>query len=274
MPSSWHPPRSWRVTQVVARGVVGLLARLRVTGEPPSDDGPLILAANHLSPFDPIALAAACRTRRVAPRFLATGGLFRARLLGPVMRRWGHIAVHRGSAEVVRALPQAVDALAAGCVVLVYPEGRIGLDPHLWPERGRTGVAHLALATNATVVPVAQWGSHEVVPYSAPRGLLRALPGTIRRRPVIRVHFGAPVDLDDLRAGAPGHARRATDRIVAAITRELAQLRVDEPGRPHHVDPTRPTHVRPRPRAGSVEGDPVAPGSGDGQIHPTDAAAG
>src|SRR5690554_4508357 len=177
------------------------------------------------------------------------------------MRHWGHIAVHRGTAEVVRALPEAVRALAAGSVVLVYPEGRIGLDPHLWPERGRTGVAHLALTTNATVVPVAQWGSHEVVPYSAPRGLLRTLPRTIRRRPVV-----------------PGHPRRATDRIVAAITRELARLRVDEPGRPHHVDPTRPARPRPRPHkhrsTGSVEGDAPAPGSGDAQIRPTDAATG
>jgi 1-acyl-sn-glycerol-3-phosphate acyltransferase len=258
----WRPPLAWRAALVAARVVVAAVARLRVTGDVPAAlrAGPLILAANHLSPFDPIALAAACRTRRIAPRFLATAGLFRTRLLGPVMRHWGHIAVHRGTAEVVRALPEAARALAAGSVVLVYPEGRIGLDPHLWPERGRTGVAHLALATNATVVPVAQWGSHEVVPYSAPRGLLRALPRTIRRRPVIRVHFGAPVDLDDLRAGVPGHARRATDRIVAAITRELARLRIDEPGRPRHVDPTRPTRARPRPRpsTGSVDDDTAA----------------
>src|SRR5690554_7216629 len=176
------------------------------------------------------------------------------------MRHWGHIAVNRGTAEVVRALPEAARALAAGSVVLIYPEGRIGHDPHLWPERGGTGVAHLALATNTPVVPVAQWGSHEVVPYSAPRGLLRALPRTIRRRPVTRVHSGAPVDLDDLRAGVPGHARRATDRIVAATTRELARLCIDEPGRTRHVDPTRPTRARPRPRpsTGSVDDDTAA----------------
>ena len=242
----WHPPGMWRVAMVAARPAVALLARLQVTGDVPAPlrGGPLILAANHLSPFDPIALTAACRTRRIAPRYLATAGLFRAPLLGPVMRRWGHLPVHRGTAAVTRALPEAVDALRAGSVVLVYPEGRIGLDPHLWPERGRTGVARLALATGAPVVPVAQWGSHEVVPYSAPRGLLRALPGTIRRRPTVRVHFGPPVDLRDLSAGVPGHARQATDRIVEAVSGHLATLRADEPRRPRHLDPTRPTDSR------------------------------
>jgi 1-acyl-sn-glycerol-3-phosphate acyltransferase len=241
----WRPPRLWRLSQLGARGLVGLLAQLRVSGDVPAElrDGPLILAANHISPFDPFAMAAACRARRIAPRFLATGGLFRAPVVGPVMRHWGHIPVHRGRPAVTQALPDAAAALAAGSVVLVYPEGGIGLDPGMWPERGKTGVARLALATGAAVVPVAQWGAHEVVPYSAPRGLLRALPGTIRRRPVIRVRFGDPVDLTDLRTPGAGQAQRATGRIMAAITEQLAILRTGEPDRPRHLDPSRPTRA-------------------------------
>ena len=238
----------------LARVLVAAVARLRVTGDVPDRcrQGPLILAANHLSPFDPVALTAACRIRRLAPRYLATGGLFRAPVIGPVMRWWGHIAVHRGTAGVTRALPDAAAALAAGAVVLVYPEGRITLDPELWPERGRTGAARLALATGVTVVPVAQWGTHEVVPYGAPVGLLRALPAAVRRRPLIRVHFGDPVDLSGLSDGVAGHARRATDRILDAVGGHLAVLRGDEPGAPRHVDPTRPrdsSRSRPRPEA-------------------------
>lgn len=244
----WRPPRLWRLSQLAARALVGLLARLRVSGEVPAGlrGGPLILAANHISPFDPIAMAAACQARRIAPRFLATGGLFRAPVVGPVMRHWGHIPVHRGRPTVTQALSDAAAALAAGSVVLVYPEGAIGLDPGMWPERGKTGVARLALATGAPVVPVAQWGAHEVVPYSSPRGLLRALPGTIRRRPTIQVRFGEPVDLSDLtdlHIPATGQARRATGRIMAAITEQLAALRTGEPDRPRHLDPSRP--VRP-----------------------------
>ncbi len=118
-----------------------------------------------------------------------------------------------------------------------------------------------------------------MVPYSAPRGVLRALPATIRRRPRIRVHFGAPVDLRDLRHGVAGHAQQATDRILDAITRELAALRADEPGIPRHVDPTRPRDPS-RSRAdrpgtttgttttGTTTAGPAGHGAGDDQLDP------
>ncbi len=240
--STWRPPLTWRTAQLLARGIVAALARLEVTGQVPAHlrRGPLVLAANHLSPFDPIVLAAACRAVGVAPRFMATGGLFRAPVVGAAMRHTGHIRVDRGTTAVHRALDDAAAAVADGSVILVYPEGRIGLDPGLWPERGKTGTARLALACGAPVIPVAQWGSHEVLPYRTPKGLLGGIARSLRRRPVVRVHFGDPVDLADLVPGAPGAARRATDRIIDAITDNLVPLRPDEPHRPRHVDPGRP----------------------------------
>ncbi|MEU5566316.1 lysophospholipid acyltransferase family protein [Micromonospora musae] len=240
--TTWQPPAMWRGAQLLARGVVAPLARLEVSGTVPEAlrRGPLILAANHLSPFDPIVLTAACRARGVAPRIMATGGLFRAPVIGALMRRAGHLRVDRGTAAVGRALDAAAAAVAAGSVILVYPEGRIGLDPGLWPERGKTGAARLAFACGAPVVPVAQWGAHEVLPYRAPKGLLKGVARALLRRPVIRVHFGEPVDLAGLSPETPGAARRATDRIIDAITDSLVPLRPDEPDRPRHVDRGRP----------------------------------
>ncbi|SCL31774.1 1-acyl-sn-glycerol-3-phosphate acyltransferases [Micromonospora rhizosphaerae] len=251
--TAWRPPLIWRAAQLLARGIVGLFARLEVTGDVPADlrRGPLILAANHISPFDPVVLAAASRARDVAPRFMATGGLFRAPVVGSAMRRAGHIRVNRGTASVHQALDDAAAAVAAGSVILVYPEGRIGLDPGMWPERGKTGAARLAFASGAPVIPVAQWGSHEVLPYrTTPQGVLRGLARALVRRPLIRVHFGDPVHLRD--PGTPGAARQAIDRIIDAITDELIPLRPDEPDRPRHVDPSRPvdtarSHRRRRP---------------------------
>ena len=240
----WRPPRFWRFVQFLSRGVVAALTRLRVTGDLPADlrAGPLILAANHISNFDPVVMAAATGIRRVAPRFMATGGLFRTPVIGAAMRACGHIRVDRRTANVARALDDAAAALARRSVVLVYPEGRIGLDPRMWPERGKTGAARMALVSGATVVPVAQWGAHEVMRYSTrPGDLLRGLARAVWRRPVVRVHFGAPVDLSGLRPGVPGHAQRATERIIEALTGTLAPLRPDEPDLPRYVDPTRPT---------------------------------
>jgi len=241
--SPWQPPLIWRGAQLLARAVVALVARLEVTGDVPAHlrRGPLVLAANHISPFDPVALVAACQVRGISPRVMATAGLFRAPVVGTLMRHAGHIRVDRGTSAVHRALDAATTAVAAGSVILIYPEGRIGLDPGMWPERGKTGAARLALDCGAPVIPVAQWGAHEVLPYRAPRGMLRSLARLILRRPVIRVHFGEPVDLGEINASDPGAARRATDRIIDALTDALAPLRPDEPDTPRYVDPGRPS---------------------------------
>ena len=211
--------------------------------------GPLILAGNHIANFDPIATTAACARLGIAPRMMATGGLFRAPIVGAFMRAAGHIPVNRGHETVLNAVPDATAALAAGSVVFIYPEGRIGLHPALWPERPRTGIARFALTTGAPVVPVAIWGSHEVIAYHGWPVMIRTLISSVWRRPVVRVHFGGPVDLSDLRAGVVGHAQRASERIMDAITAELAPLRADEPGLPRFRDHTRPvTLARARDR--------------------------
>jgi 1-acyl-sn-glycerol-3-phosphate acyltransferase len=236
----------------IAPALAAPICRLRVSGEVPARlrEGPLILAVNHVSPVDPLVMTAACRRAGLAPRFLATGGVFRAPVVGAVMRRCGHIRVDRRTAQVAQALPDAAAALKANSTVLVYPEGRIGLDPWMWPERGKTGVARMAALSGAPVIPVAQWNTHQVLPYAAPQGLVTSLLKAMWRRPVVQVRFGEPVDLSRLTGPAGAQAVRATRRIVEGIDRTLLPLRADEPRTPHVVDHTRPvdmSRVRPRP---------------------------
>jgi 1-acyl-sn-glycerol-3-phosphate acyltransferase len=209
------------------------LCRLRVTGTVPRE-GPLILAVNHIGALDPLVMMAACRVRRIAPRIMATGGLFRAPVVGWALHHCGQIRVDRRLASVTQALPAARAALAQGSVVLAYPEGRITLDPGGWPERGRTGLARLALAEDVPVVPVAQWGAHLLGPWGSPRGLTRRLVWAVLHRPVVRVHFGAPMELHGQSVPA------ATDRIMSALTEQLRRLRPTEPRLPAWIDPHRP----------------------------------
>ena len=238
----WTPPRLWINVQRLARVVIPVFCRLRVTGQVPPElrSGPLILAGNHIANCDPMIEAAATHVAGVAPRMMATGGLFRAAVAGPLMRRAGHIPVDRGRDTVVNAIPDAAAALRAGSVVFIYPEGRIGLDPAMWPERPKTGLARLALRTGAPVVPVAIWGSHAVVAYHGRDAMIRSLLRSLVHRPVVRVHFGPPVDLSDLRDGAVGHAQKASDRVMTALVAALARIRPDEPRLPRFRDPTRP----------------------------------
>jgi hypothetical protein len=102
-------------------------------------------------------------------------------------------------------------------------------------------MARLALGMGVPVIPVSQWGAHEVLQYGNDRGKVRTLLRAIVRRPVLRVHVGPPVPLADLEMGRVGDANRARYRIAAALTRGLVPLRDGELDRPAFIDPTRPT---------------------------------
>ena len=248
----------WRLSTRVDRAAVALTGRLRVSGDVPDElrGRPLLLAANHIGNLDPFVLVAACARRDLDPRFLATAGLFSPPLVGAVLRRGGHIRVDRTTPAPRDVLATVTAALRSGQrPVLLYPEGRIGLEPDLWPERGKCGVGRMALAADAVVIPISQWGAHEAVHYGGKavldrRGLAQLLASWLRaipRRPELRVHFGHPVDLTGLSADRPGDSARARDRIMRAITRDLVPLRADEPDEPRFRDPTRPATGRRSP---------------------------
>lgn len=237
----------------INRGFVALAGRVEITDALPADlrGRSILLAANHIGVFDAFVLTAACHKVGIAPRFLIAGGIMDAPVAGWALRTSGHLRVDRAKSTVVEAFHRAVDSLrdADEVAVLVYPEGRISHDPGLWPERGKSGVARLALAAGTPVVPVSQWGAHEaaywgtevVTGWADIKPVVTSWLRSVLRRPTFRVHFGEPVDLSGLAAGTPGDAVRARDQIMRAITAGLVPLRRDEPDTPRFRDPTRPT---------------------------------
>ncbi|SFF46660.1 lysophospholipid acyltransferase family protein [Blastococcus tunisiensis] len=252
------PP--WWVWRFLLRNfswLVGLFGRVEVTGGIPEElrDGPLLLAANHIGDFDPVVVAVALHRAGVVPRIMATGGILSAPVAGPLLERAGAIRVERGTELARHAVRVTEVALVSGGHVVAYPEGRVGLTADGWPERGRTGMARLALGLGVPVLPVSQWGAHEVLQYGNDWGKLRTAARAVVRRPALRVHVGPPVRLDDLRMGRVGDANRARYRIAAAITRGLVPLRAAERDRPAFLDPTRPTTVVAAYPGGVVPGD-------------------
>jgi len=223
--------------------LVGIFGRVEVSGEIPEElrRGPLLLAANHIGDFDPFVIAVALHRLGVVPRIMATGGIISAPVAGALLERTGAIRVERGTDLARHAVRITEVALVQGGHVVAYPEGRVGLTADGWPERGRTGMARMALGLGVPVIPVSQWGAHEVLQYGNDWGKLRTAVRAVLRRPRLQVHVGPPVRLDDLRMGRVGDANRARYRIAAAITRGLVPLRAGEEGRPHYVDRTRPT---------------------------------
>jgi len=233
---------AWDALLRYAAPLASLPGRVTVTGGVDTEllAGPLIVVANHIGDFDAIVLAPSLRKVGIRPRFLATRGLMTAKLLGPVLERAGFIRVDRGSGDARHSLTVTDSALRNNGHIVVYPEGRIGLDRDLWPERGRSGVARMALLSRVPVIPVSSWGAHEVVCYADDWRKLTTFTRSLWRQPAMHVHVGPPVPLDDLVATRVGDANRARTRIIAAITMQLQELRRNEPGRPRQLDLTRP----------------------------------
>jgi len=194
--------------------------------------GGLVIVANHISNFDPLALGQFVAFSGRWPRFLGKMSVFRVPVVGRILRACGQIPVERESGRSRDALVAARAAIEAGRAVVVYPEGTITFDPDLWPMRGKTGAARLALETRCPVIPVGQWGAQEIM-YGRRRHLPKLLP-----RKTLRLAVGEPVELDDLREEPVTAASltEATERIMAAITDLVAELR-GEPAPEQRYDP-------------------------------------
>lgn len=194
--------------------------------------GGAVIAVNHISKIDPLMLSHLVYNHGRLPRFLAKDGIFKVKGLGFFMHAAGQIPVARDG-DAAAAFSAAVDAVKSGEVVMFYPEGSITRDPAGWPMRGKTGAARVALMSGAPVIPIGQWGAQNTLP--AYSGKLSLLP-----RHVAHYNVGDPVDLDDLRGGeiTPEALHEATDRIMAAITDLVAEIR-DEEAPKERFDPRR-----------------------------------
>ena len=235
-----NPGRSGAILYAVAAAVIGgvaaALTRLNIAKHrgrtlavarlPP---GPVIVISNHASHADGLLLTLACRRMGRSIRLLATGGVFRAPVVGALARKVGFIPVERGTESAADSLELAAEALAAGETVGIFPEGRTTRDPDLWPERSKTGAVRLALATDVPIVPIAMVGSHRVLPRK--RRVLVLLRNLILR-PKVLVEVGEPIDVVAL-AGtepvAPERVREVADQVMAELVELVASLRGEIP---------------------------------------------
>jgi 1-acyl-sn-glycerol-3-phosphate acyltransferase len=186
--------------------------------------GGVVIAPNHLSESDPLALAHFVYTAGRFPVYLAKDSVFKSRVLGHILRRTGQIPVYRDRSDAGLALRDAEKGLRSGESVIFYPEGTCTRDPDLWPMTGKTGAARVALTTGVPVVPVAHWGAHELLRYGTKK--IRLFP-----RKTMHVVAGPPVDLSKYE-GRPLDTETltaATADIMAAIAALLGELRGETP---------------------------------------------
>jgi 1-acyl-sn-glycerol-3-phosphate acyltransferase len=196
-----RPTPVYNAVAALSWPVLHLLFRLRACGvDRLPHEGGFVLACNHVSSFDPWPLGVPIWPRRFL-RFMAKSELYwwPLRL---VLDGAGAFPVRRGQADA-EAIATAVRLARAGHVVTMFPEGtrrRKGLVKR-FEARPRTGAARIALEAGVPLVPAAVAGTDR---------LLRLGP--------IRVAYGDPVEIGDLRGQEPREAaQEATDRLMTRI---------------------------------------------------------
>jgi len=202
----------------VANAAMRLVFRVRVEGDRnvPAQ-GSAIIAFNHVSVIDGpavgIVVARKCRRRS---RFLVAAEVFDKRLPGWILRSFDQIPIRRGQGDV-NALDEAISTVKAGAIAALAPEGRVNDDGSREMLRFHRGVARLALATGAPVVPVGLWGTQDRWPRSGRR---------YRKpwRPRLAFVFGDPVAAHGDPAN-PEDLAAFTEQVRAAIEVQVARAR-------------------------------------------------
>jgi len=183
--------------------VLRFLFRLRDQGtENLPSQGGYVLAANHNSNFDPWPLGLPLWPRRFL-RFMAKSELYWWPL-GLIINAGGGFPVRRGERDV-EAINRAVELARDGYVVAMFPHGtrqRKGLVKRHQPK-AHSGAARIALEAGVPLVPAAVAGTDR-----------------LSRLGPLRVRYGRPLDLEDLRDKELSiAAREATERLMAEIDR-------------------------------------------------------
>jgi 1-acyl-sn-glycerol-3-phosphate acyltransferase len=194
--------RTYRFALGVCRPIVRWWGRLHVEGlehVPPT--GPLIVASNHDSYWDPVVVGiAAIRRRQI--RALSKSTLWKVKGLDKILDGMGQIPVVRGTKDT-DALERAMSELRAGACVGIFVEGTRSLGR---PLRARSGIGRLAAAVpEATIVLAAVSGTTDIA--------------RLGRRPRLTVTFVEP---------GGGQMRPGEDPVDLAV-RALAELRSHAP---------------------------------------------
>jgi 1-acyl-sn-glycerol-3-phosphate acyltransferase len=182
------------------------VARLEVRGlEHIPARGPAILCSNHVAWMDILAIAVECPRPQ---HHMGKIELFSVPVLGWYIRALGAFPVRRGESDR-ESLRMAEEVLAAGQVVVVFPEGHRSGTGRL--AAGHPGVALIALRTGAPIVPVGISGTEHIFrdrrygPWAPP----------------VRVVYGEPFEL---KAAGPRRTRAELEAGMATIMGRIAAL--------------------------------------------------
>ena len=199
--------------KAILKPLLRVIYNIRVEGlENVPKKGGAVIAANHLSFLDSFFIPLVVKRRRVT--YLAKADYFKSWKTSWFFKMVGQIPCERaGGKKSEQSLSIALDAVKDGNLLGIYPEGTRSPDGYLY--RGRTGVARLALASQAPVIPCGLLGTDEVMPKEAK---LPRLTGRVK----VVVRFGQPLDFS--RYEGKERDRFALRSVTDELMYEIMQL--------------------------------------------------
>ena len=202
-----EPEPMYRLIEVVLRPAIGWWFSWQLDGmDRVPAGGPLLVAGNHVSHFDPLAHGFFLSRAGRRPRYLAKSELWRNGFLRPVLDGTHQIPVDRGTGRSA-PVDAAVESLQRGEVVVFYPEATTTRNPDHTPMQGKTGIARVALRSGVPVL-----GRFQPPP---PEGA------------------GNPLDFAEFagRGEEPAILRKVTDQVMAELARLVEEMRQAYPAR-------------------------------------------
>jgi len=189
----------------LAKLLAKTLFRMRVVHpERMIEEGPLILAVNHSSYFDP-PLAGICSKRAVY--YLARKSLLKWPFFGPLFPDMNVIPVERDGNDM-SALREVIKKVKEGNGIVLFPEGTRSKDGNL--QKAKAGIGLVIAKTKAPVLPMRIFGAYEAFP-----------KGTKRMRfTKITVVIGEPIYFtkEELSDNSRETYQRLSDRVMEGIS--------------------------------------------------------
>ncbi|HSK22255.1 MAG TPA: lysophospholipid acyltransferase family protein [Egicoccus sp.] len=205
--------------------------KVKVTGwEHIPATGGGVVAANHIGYLDFVFVGyGALNQDKRRLRFMAKREVFDHKISGPLMRAMGHIAVDRAG-NTRAALREAAEALQAGDLVGMFPEGTVSRS--FVPLAGRPGAVRMAMDAGVPLIPAAVWGTQRI--------FTKGRKPTPTRGVVVTVQYGSPIDYT-----ADSDPLEVHERLMASIREMVDQQQRSYPQSPRGPEDTwwQPAHL-------------------------------
>jgi 1-acyl-sn-glycerol-3-phosphate acyltransferase len=203
----WRYPIERQILRFLAWVVLKSRGRLRVEGlENVPRRGAAILVGNHIATADPPVIGA--QVRRLDLHYIAKAEAFRRPIARFFLRGWNTFPIVRHSSDR-KSLERALQVLREGHVLVLFPEGSRSRNATL--QRGFPGAGFMALRSGAPVIPVAIFGSEDVLPKG------KVIPHSAN----VTIRFGRPLQIARRR---PDGRRVSNQEAVDLILLEVAAL--------------------------------------------------